>query len=109
MAHYQLGEHTLALEELKHHLNIDHDEDDTYLACLAKVAMQRTFAMTNRPVEELLEIGGGTYPDALRLAAMQLTAHWYRVRESVSSVNQVAVPFGLALLVKPFVKLATDD
>ena len=109
MAHYDLGAYSLALEELKQHLNVDYDDDDSYLMYLGKVAMLRIFGMTNRPVEELEALGGGTYPEELRLAAMQLAAHWYRVRESVSSVNQVAVPFGLNLLVKPFVKLSQDD
>lgn len=109
MEHYNLGEPTLSLDEIKQHLNIDYDDDNDYLTYLGKVAMRRISGMTNRSVDELTTLGGGAYPDELRLAALQLAAHWYRVRECVSSVNQVAVPFGLSFIVKPFVKLTKDD
>ena len=109
MIHYDLGDCALTLDELKQHLNIDYDDDDIYLAYIGKVAMLRITGMTNRTLDDLKSLGGGAYPEELRLAALQLAAHWYRVRESVSSVNQSAVPFGLNLLVKPFTKLSKDD
>ena len=91
------------------HIRVDHDEDDDYINYLYRSALRRILAMTNRPLAELEEMGEGVVPEELRLAAMQLCAHWYRVRESVSSVNQAVVPMGFHLLVKPFVKLTADD
>lgn len=91
------------------HIRIDYNEDDDYIAYLYRNALRRILAITNRPLEELKEMGGGEIPEELRFAAMQLAAHWYRVRENVSSINQAVVPMGFHMLVKPFVKLATDD
>lgn len=89
-------------------MNVDYDEDDQHIEFLGKVATSQIFHSTRRSLEELEEMGGGEYPSELRQAALQLAAHWYRVRESVSSTTQNAVPFSIAFLVKPFVKL-TDD
>lgn len=101
-------DYELSLRDLKRHLNIDFDDDDIYLAQLGRSAISTILRMTRRTTEELLAIGNGDFPINLQLAAMQLAAHWYRVRETVSSVHQTAVPFGTSLLVKPFVKLTND-
>lgn len=100
---------SLTLEELKRQINIDYNDDDDYIQALGDAAASQVLHATRRSIEELLELGGGDYPRELRLAALQLAAHWYRMREAVASTNQVAVPFGINFLVKPFVKLVSDD
>lgn len=109
MKRYEIGDVSLTLEELKKQTNVDFDEDDAYLQQLGRVAILQVVNMTRRPVEELKEMGGGKFPEELRLAALQLVDHWYRVRASVTTLNQSAVPFGLDFLVKPFVKLGVRN
>ena len=109
MARYDIGDLSLTLEELKRKLVVDFDEDNEEIARLGRVAMSQIFHSTHRTVEELTQMGGGEYPSELREAALQLAAHWYRVREAVSSSSQNPVPFGINFLVKPFVKLGDDD
>ena len=109
MARYDIGDLSLTLEELKRQMNVDYDDDNDYISFLGGVAMSQIFHSTRRSVEELTQMGGGEYPRELRGAALQLAAHWYRVREAVSSSSQNPVPFGINFLVKPFVKLSQDD
>lgn len=93
----------------ENHICVDFNDDDAYIAYLYRNALKRILGLTNRPLEELSELGGGVIPEELRLAAMQLSAHWYRVKESVATINQAVVPMGFHMLVKPFVKLTNDD
>lgn len=109
MARYDIGDVSLTLDELRKQTNVDFDDDNEYLEQLGRVAISQVFHATRRTVEELKEMGGGKFPEELRLAALQLVDHWYRVRASVTTLNQSAVPFGLDFLVKPFVKLGVRN
>lgn len=107
MARYEMGDLQLSLEELKAHMRIDADytADDGYIERLGKAALRHVFHATNRPMEELIAMGEGEFPEELRLAACQLAAHWFRVREVVSSLSQNRVPDTFDVLVKPYVWL----
>lgn len=107
MTRYELGDFQLSLDELKEHIRVDKDfyDDDAYIERLGKAALRHVFHMTNRPMEELVEMGEGEFPEELRFAACQLAAHWYRVREIVSSIAQNRVPDTFDVLVKPYVWL----
>lgn len=105
MTRYDIGNISLTLEELKKQTNVDYDEDDLYLQQLGKAALSQVFHSTRRPIEDLIEMGGGEFPEELRLAALQLVDHWYRVRAAVTTLNQSPVPYGIEFLIKPFVKL----
>lgn len=101
----------VTLEELKAQMNIDYDDEvnDAYITRLGLAATESIIHRTRRTREELTEIGGGVFPEGLRLAIMQLAAHWYRVRETVSSTSQVAVPYTLDFLVKPYTRLVKEQ
>lgn len=87
-------------------MNVDYDGDDTYIRQLGDAALSHVFHATHRSREELAEMADGKdFPVQLRLAALQLAAHWYRLREVVSSTSQNAVPYTYDCLIKPFVKL----
>ena len=90
---------------MKTHLRVDYDDDDAYIERLGETAISHIVNATHRSVDELVELNNGTFPSELRLAALQLVDHWYRVRSAVSSINQVAVPYTIDLLIKPFTRL----
>lgn len=95
----------ITLAEFKKQMNVDHDEDNDYITALGKAAASAIVHRTRRTVGELKVLGGGTYPEELKLATMMLAAHWYRVREAVSTASQNAVPYSLEYLVRPYTRL----
>lgn len=95
----------LTLDDIKAQCRVDFEDDDALLAQYGRAAEDAVVRETRRSVEELTELGGGAVPQPLKLAALMLTAHFYRLREPVSGVTQDAVPYALDYLVKPFVKL----
>lgn len=106
-----MEEDVVTLEELKAQMNVDYDDEvnDAYITRLGRAATSSIIRRTRRTQEELTAIGGGTFPEELRLAIVQLAAHWYRVRETVSGTSQAAVPFSLDFLVKPYTRLVKDS
>ncbi len=97
----------VSLELFKQHVKADDfADDDVYLQHLLDAAESHVIRSTNRSWDELVEIGGGTFPVELSHAIMLIGAHWYNQRESVSTSQMHAVPDSLQALVKPFRKLA---
>lgn len=111
MGRYEMGDLQLTLEELKTHIRVDFDyaDEDDHIIRLGKAALSHVFHSTNRPMEELVEMGGGEFPEELRLAACQLAAHWYRMREVVATSSQNRVPDTYDVLVKPYIWLGGRD
>ena len=103
---YSIDGVELTLEDLKTHLRVDFDDDDAYIDRLGKTALSQIVNTTRRSVDELKEMNNGVFPIELHQAALQLVDLWYKERSAVSSINKIAVPYGLELLVKPFTKLA---
>ena len=89
----------------KHVRADDFADDDEYLAHILDTAEMAVVTATNRPLEEIPEMGAGKLPTPIMPAAMMLGAHWYNQRESVSSVQMHAVPDSLQSLIKPYRKL----
>ena len=101
-----MGDLSLTLDELKSQMMVDYDHHDDYITMLGRTALAQVFHATHRSREELAAMADGEeFPRELRLAALQLAAHWYRLREPVASVSQATVPLMYDLLIKPFVKL----
>jgi hypothetical protein len=99
-------DYPVTLEELKKQMNVEFDDDNGYIEELGKVAIAHVFHSTRRSREELAAMADGeAFPRPLRLAALQLAAHWYRLREPVASASQNVVPYTYECLVKPFIKL----
>ena len=48
----------LSVEDLKKHLNIDHDEDDAYIQELISVAEDAVETYINRPISEFVDAEG---------------------------------------------------
>lgn len=90
----------------KHVRADDFADDDEYLEHLLETAESAVITATNRTLEELEQIGGGSVPTPIKHAILMVGAHWYNQRESVSSVQMHAVPDSLQALIKPYRKLA---
>lgn len=109
MKRYSIDGVSLTLEELRSHLRVDYDNDNEQILRLGKTALSHIVNATRRSVEELVEFNNGEFPEELKLAALELAAHWYRSPEPVSSIEQKAIPYMLDLLIKPFVRLGRRE
>ena len=92
------------LNELKAHLRIDGNEEDTLLTTYADSAEAVLLNLLNRSVESIY-IDHGCIPEPLRHAAMLLAAHFYAVREPVSTIAMATVPYTFDCLIKPYMIL----
>lgn len=95
------------LELFKKHVNADDfTEDDDLLQVYLDAAEAYVVAATNRTLDELTEIGGGTFPVQLSQAIMLLAADSYNNRENSQSMQFREVPYGATAMIKQFRKLA---
>lgn len=98
---------TLALFK-KHVRADDFADDDDYLQTTLDAAEAFVIRATNRTEDELIEMGGGTFPIMLQRAILLIGAAWYDQREGLSSVQMNIVPTTQALI-RPFRKLVNDS
>jgi uncharacterized phage protein (predicted DNA packaging) len=90
---------------LKQHVMADDfEDDDTLLTTYAEAAENAVFHEIHRTLEEIEEAFSGV-PVELKVAVMQLAAHWYNQREAVAGSSMFVVPASFKLLLKPFTKL----
>ena len=94
----------VSLEDLKKQCNVDFEEDDALLSKYGAAAERFIENRLNRTLDEVMEEYGG-FPEDLGVAVLMLAAHWYRVREAVSSAAQSRVPFGVDALITPYKKI----
>ena len=90
----------LTVEDLKKHLNIDHDEDDAYIAELISVAEDAVETYINRPISEFVDVEGKVKP-AIRHACRLLVGTYYANRESVVYSTPSELPDGVVALLLP--------
>ncbi len=93
----------------KHCRADDFDDETEHLRDLLEAAEETIIRATNRTAAELVEIGGGSLPKPLQIAAFTIGAHWYNQREAVAAVQMHEVPGTLAALVKPFQRLCRQE
>lgn len=97
----------VSLELFKKHVNADDfTEDDDLLQFYLDAAEADVVAATNRTVEELTEMGGGTFPIQLSRAILLYAADSYNNRENSQSVQFHEIPNGATAMIKQFRKLA---
>ena len=90
----------LTVEDLKKHLNIDHDEDDAYIEDLIAVAEDAVQTYLNRPLAEFIGADGNVRP-AIRHACRLLVGTYYANRESVVFSAPSELPDGVVALLLP--------
>lgn len=90
----------LTVDDLKKHLNIDHDEDDAYIEDLISVAEDAVETYVNRPLNDMIGKDGQLKP-AIRHACRLLVGTWYANRESVVFSTPSELPDGVVALLLP--------
>lgn len=88
----------LTIEQVKLHLRLDHDEEDSLLASLIKVAAEYVETDTRRSLADW----GGPIPESVRVAGLHLVALWYENRQGVTDRPLTAIPFGIDALLQPY-------
>lgn len=97
----------LTIEDMKKHLNVDHDEDDAYIRDLIQVAEDAVATWMNRPLSDFVEpVPDGVCPDGVLKpsivhAIRLLVGSWYASRESVTFGSASELPHGVAFLLMP--------
>lgn len=91
----------LTVEDLKKHLNIDHDEDDAYIQELISVAEDAVETYINRPISDYADTEGKITKPAIRHACRLLVGTWYANRESVVFSTPSELPDGVVALLMP--------
>ena len=90
----------ITVDDLKKHLNIDHDEDDAYIEELIAVAEDAVQTYLNRSLAECVD-GEGKLKPAIRHACRLLVGTWYANRESVVFSTPSELPDGVVALLLP--------
>lgn len=108
----------LTLDEIKDQCRIEHDFtlEDALLTAYGGASENTLLRICNRSYSDLLthfgdDNGEGVkvVPADFRAAALMLAKHLYEHRGPTENVSVSMVPYALDLLIKPFMRLATDD
>lgn len=92
------------LKELKTHLRIEHDAEDSYLVTLIDVAERAIERELQVPLASIVESNGGFLPTPLRQAVLIECGNLYENRESVAYATVNRVPRTLDYLLSSFKK-----
>lgn len=101
----------LTLPLIKAQLRLDDQQaadEAVLLEGYGESAEETLFAITRRSYEDLMEVYGRV-PAPLRQAALMLVDLSYKERSHVSPQNMAAVPYAFDLLVKPYMRLTTNE
>lgn len=94
----------VALEDIKRHLNVDFDEDDTLITSMIDAAEVSIEHSINTPLADIAT--EGVLPKDLVHAIRIMTAVFYEYREGFTHGKIMQVPFTLAHLLTPYRKLS---
>ena len=97
----------LTLDDLKKHLNVDHAEDDAYIAELCRVAEDSIETYLQRPITDFVDPDKCSHEalkPALRHAIRLLVGTWYANREDVVFASPAQLPHGVTSLLLPLKK-----
>ena len=93
----------VTVEDIKRHINVEFDEDDTLIESYIQAAEQAIENALNVPLATYVTDGKLAYPlvHAIRLQ----TAKLYEYREGTVHANASEVPFTFGFLITPYVVL----
>lgn len=98
------------LEELKGHVNVEHDEDDGILQIQLDAAEAWIEKTIQRPLKELEKVGNDGkpfIPAPLKQATLIFAGGLYSNREPVAFGGApVAVPYNLMALIAPYINFS---
>lgn len=99
----------LTLEKIKAQCRIEqdfHDEDDV-LGMYGESAEETVLNALGRTYEDVVEVYG-KIPAPVRHASLMLVDLSYQQRSPISGQNMYLVPYTFDLLLKPYMKLASE-
>lgn len=99
----------LTREFIKKNSRIEVDDEDDLLDLWGESAEQQVLTDTGRTYDELVAMGGGTFPADLVHASLLLTDAAYNQRSAVDKMNWYVVPYGYERKIKPYVRLADRE
>lgn len=102
----------LTLDYIKQHSRIDFDCEDGLLELYGEAAEEAVLDITHRTYEEIREKWGTKekpFPAKLIVASLMLVEVSYLYRSPVSQQNIYAVPYAFDMMVKPYIKLTSND
>ena len=101
----------LTFDQIKAQLRLDDqqalDEHDI-LVLYGEAAEEMVLNTCNRTMEDIVEQYGNV-PKALVQAGLMLVAQSYQHREPASPQNLYAVPYAFDMMVKPYMRLTSND
>jgi uncharacterized phage protein (predicted DNA packaging) len=101
----------LTFDQIKAQLRLDDqqafDEHDL-LEIYGEAAEDMVLNTCNRTMEDIVEQWGNV-PKALVQAGLMLVAQSYQHREPASPQNLYAVPYAFDMMVKPYMRLTSND
>ena len=98
----------LTLEWIKKHSRIDFDCEDDLLELYGESAEDTVLNVIARDYTEVIE-HYGEVPKPLFLAALMLVEVSYTQRAPITQQNMYTVPYAFDMMVKPYMKLASDS
>jgi hypothetical protein len=95
----------LSLNYIHLHSRICGDCEDEILLLYAKGAENNLLRILDRTYDELVSMGGGTFPEELMIAGLMLVDVLYSHRSPQEQVNLSDVGYSFDFYTKPFMKL----
>lgn len=95
----------LELDEIKEHSRICCDCEEKILEQYALGAEDNLLRLLDRTYDELVAMGGGSFPPGLKIAGLMLVDVLYSHRSPQEQVNLSDVGYTFDFYVKPFMKL----
>lgn len=95
------------IDEIKSHLNLEHNEDDLLLITYASAARDAIENHLNRKIHEDSvpdsDSNGIVFNNAIKLAILMLVGHWYDNREPViTNGSAYILPLTYQILINPY-------
>jgi len=98
----------LTVDWIKQHSRIDFDCEDTLLELYGEAAEEAVLNVLARNYTEVVETWGEV-PKPLFVAALMLVEVSYTQRAPISQQNMYTVPYAFDMMVKPYMKLASNN
>ena len=98
----------LTLDWIKAHSRIDFNNEDELLTLYGESAEDTVLNVIARSYTEVVE-HYGEVPKPLYVAALMLVEVSYTQRAPITQQNMYMVPYAFDMMVKPYMKLASDN
>ena len=101
----------LTFDQIKAQLRLDDEqatEEHDILDLYGETAEEMVLNTCNRTMEDIVEQYGNV-PKALVQAGLMLVAQSYQHREPASPQNLYAVPYAFDMMVKPYMRLTSNE